>query len=400
MSTAPAPVLCPFLEINPPACDQTYADGLGSKYDNFQVVYSVVTVLLCVPAFYYTQKLARARGLLTGLAGDSQRRIFYLCSFICLTLLVRCADPAGWSKRLPIVVAGLALDLATAAVFSLVIQLVDDWAQLTLKVTGRKHLLVPMRRLFIALHAYAWLLLLVTSAFQNTQDAIWFWRALKLVLLAVLLFALSVTLTVVGTMIWRFLRKNEQKIGSRQNSTSNLRKAEDEEAPDGGGAGGSDRSLRGSVAIRKSSRASIASSSAKKKRSKVNRVLKLMVPMVVLAVITLLLQLATAQGLVDDKFTRSEPDDPPTTTGDIINEASFEAVQVIATVITIFFFRPRRHRNPDSETSANRGGSRSGRSSSRAGAGRPRQNTNTNTVSDVELGGGQGTTQSSNTREQ
>lgn len=349
---------CPFLETNPPACDQSYADGLGSSFDNFQIAFAAMSLFVSVPSFYYTAKLVRAKGWTRKIAGDSQRKIFYMCSFICATLLIRSIDPEGWRGWLPIVLVGLCIDLATAGVFSLVINLVDDWTQLTLRVTNRKHRLQCASRLFVVLHVYIWTILLVTSVMQNTQDDIWRWRAIKLVLGAVMLLVLSVTLAVVGILIWRFLRRNERKLGSRQNSGVALK------TPEPTAEAGSGQ-LRGSVGMR-SQRGTAApnNASSKRKRSKVNRILKLLVPMLILAVLTILLQLSVAQTLVDEKFTRDAPDEPPSGTGDILAEVSFEIVQVIATLVAVYFFRPRRHRSPESETSNNSQSARSSRTSS------------------------------------
>lgn len=50
---------------------------------------------------------------------DTHRKIFFLVSFVCLTLVVRSVDPMGWRDWLPLTVVWLARDTGTAALYSL-----------------------------------------------------------------------------------------------------------------------------------------------------------------------------------------------------------------------------------------------------------------------------------------
>lgn len=199
---------CEFLYVGYPQCETTYAEELGRVFDVLQLVYAALAVTIAAICVWVTATLAQRKGLCPL---DPQKRIIYLCVVMVVTLLVRAVDPVGFRTWLNQTVVLLCYDVASAAMYSIIISLICDWVNVVFKISGRRHMQSWACGLCYALIAASWLMFVTTSVLQSTQENIWLFRAIKLLSGSAILFVMSVSQFAFGFRIWLILRNNANK---------------------------------------------------------------------------------------------------------------------------------------------------------------------------------------------
>jgi hypothetical protein len=112
-------------------CDLTIAEAVGKGYDDYEMAYIIIVVLLNL----ITLPMAVLVFYKNGFAPvNMQKRVMFLTCVISLSMLIRCPDPQGFRRRYPIVFVGAVTDMAAASCYSLAILQSFDWVRIIMKV--------------------------------------------------------------------------------------------------------------------------------------------------------------------------------------------------------------------------------------------------------------------------
>ncbi|KJE90454.1 hypothetical protein CAOG_08546 [Capsaspora owczarzaki ATCC 30864] len=213
-------IACEWPYMTFPACNQTFAEFMGSTYTGYQVVFCLLFIpLFLVTLWQYLLAIQKQHWSFNP-GQDVQVQILTLLVIGTATMVVRAADVYGWAGNISIYVNNLMYDIGSAAGVCCVFVIVWSWYSFLSKSTFKRTTSKLPRLFYRGSIIVVWITQIVCCTLQYNAGIYWQAVIVKYAITNAIMFSWLVFGFWYGLQIYRMLVIAEKKFGKLSESTA------------------------------------------------------------------------------------------------------------------------------------------------------------------------------------